>query len=76
MDGVREARGFSQEGVKELFDGRVHLSAKALELGLIDAIGDLSEVVAEMREIIGPSESSQQEVMARARANINISKSI
>lgn len=36
---VRKGRGLSADETRELADGRVHVAAKALKLGLIDAVG-------------------------------------
>jgi protease-4 len=43
------------ERVAELADGRVYLASRALELGLIDGIGDIEESVARLSELAGIS---------------------
>lgn len=42
---VREGRGFSEAKATDLFDGRVHMAGKALELGLIDRIGSFESAI-------------------------------
>ena len=43
---VSERRGISADAVKEIADGRVFIGEKALETGLIDAIGGELEAIA------------------------------
>ncbi|TWE13813.1 signal peptide peptidase SppA [Prauserella muralis] len=44
---VRERRGDRLSDAEELFSGDVWLGAKALELGLVDGVGNLRDVLAE-----------------------------
>ncbi|WAL65488.1 S49 family peptidase [Amycolatopsis cynarae] len=47
VDWVKQRRGDRLAGTEELFTGDVWLGAKALELGLVDGLGNLREVIAE-----------------------------
>jgi signal peptide peptidase SppA len=47
VDWVKERRGSRLSDGEDLFTGDVWLGAKALELGLIDGVGNLREVIAE-----------------------------
>ncbi|TVT62935.1 S49 family peptidase [Amycolatopsis rhizosphaerae] len=47
VDWVKERRGGRLADTEELFTGDVWLGAKALELGLVDGLGNLREVIAE-----------------------------
>jgi protease-4 len=42
---VAQGRGLSKDAVNEIAQGRVWTGAKALELGLVDRIGDLSDAI-------------------------------
>ena len=46
---VARGRGMSESAVAELADGRVHMAADAVELGLVDGIGSFGDVVSELR---------------------------
>lgn len=50
VDAVAKARGIDAERAKQLADGRVHLAAAALELGLIDEIVDEASLFTSLRE--------------------------
>lgn len=53
---VAEGRGLSEEGVRELADGRVYTGAQAKQMGLVDELGNLPraiELAAEMGGIVG-----------------------
>jgi protease-4 len=45
VDGVAQGRGLPEDRVRELAQGRVYLGSEAAELGLVDGIGGLEEVV-------------------------------
>jgi protease-4 len=45
VEAVAEERGFSVSEVKEMADGRVYTGRQALDLGLIDKIGDFQDAV-------------------------------
>lgn len=47
---VMSARGFTAEQMQALADGRVHMAEDALQLGLIDSISTLDEVLAALSE--------------------------
>lgn len=48
---IVEGRGLSEERVRELADGRIYTGSQALELGLIDALGDLDDAIAAARDL-------------------------
>jgi protease-4 len=53
---VAERRNLPQKKIKEIADGRVYTGKQALELGLVDELGNLSEAVdlaAELGGIVG-----------------------
>jgi len=53
IDAVAEGRGMPREKVLELADGRVYTGRQALELGLIDALGNLSDAIELAAELGG-----------------------
>lgn len=50
VDAVAKSRGIDAERARQLADGRVHLAAAALELGLIDEIADEASLFDSLRE--------------------------
>ncbi len=50
---VAEGRGMEEEEVRALADGRVYNGRQALELGLIDALGDLDAAIQKAGEMGG-----------------------
>ena len=50
---VGESRGMSPEAVDKIAQGRVWIGSHALELGLVDELGDLDDAVASAAEIAG-----------------------
>ncbi|MDO6476357.1 signal peptide peptidase SppA [Alteromonas sp. 1_MG-2023] len=50
---VGESRGISPEAVDKIAQGRVWIGSQALELGLVDELGDLDDAVASAAEIAG-----------------------
>ena len=50
---VAEGRELSIERVKEIADGRIYSAKQALEVDLIDGIGDFHSAVADMQEVYG-----------------------
>ncbi len=46
LQGVADGRGMSVEDVRKVAQGRVWTGKKALELGLVDRIGDLKDAIA------------------------------
>ncbi|AYA64212.1 signal peptide peptidase SppA [Alteromonas sp. RKMC-009] len=50
---VGESRGMSPEAVDKIAQGRVWIGSQALELGLVDELGDLDDAVASAAEIAG-----------------------
>lgn len=56
---VREARpGISEADFKEVTDGRVVTGRRAMEVGLVDALGDLDDGFAKAKELAGLSDAS------------------
>ena len=53
VDRVAKARGMTSERVRELATGEVWLGTKALDLGLVDEIGDLERAVEIAAEMAG-----------------------
>ncbi|MDW8101031.1 MAG: signal peptide peptidase SppA [Anaerolineae bacterium] len=50
---VAEGRSMGMEQVRALADGRVYSGQQALELGLVDALGDLQQAIDKARELGG-----------------------
>jgi protease-4 len=50
---VAESRGMPYEEVKKLADGRIFTGRKALELGLVDELGNLEDAIALAGELAG-----------------------
>jgi protease-4 len=57
VDVIVEGRGLSREQVLEIADGRIYTGKQALDLGLIDAFGNLDAAVAGARELAGIEEA-------------------
>ncbi|MEM9346023.1 MAG: signal peptide peptidase SppA [Planctomycetota bacterium] len=56
---VREARpGISGADFKEVTDGRVVTGRRALEVGLVDALGDLDDAFVKAKELAGLTDAS------------------
>ena len=53
VDVVAEGRGMAREDVLKLADGRVFTGAQAIELGLIDKLGNLQDTIALAAEMVG-----------------------
>jgi protease-4 len=53
VDVVVEGRGIKREDVLKLADGRVFTGAQAIELGLIDKLGNLQDAIALAAEMVG-----------------------
>jgi protease-4 len=53
VDVVVEGRGMKREDVLKLADGRVFTGAQAIELGLIDKLGNLQDTIALAAEMVG-----------------------
>lgn len=54
LDGVASGRRMSAEAVSAIADGRIHLAADALKMGLIDGIESFDQTVARMRANMKP----------------------
>ncbi len=50
---VAEGRGLSKEKVREIADGRVYTGKQAMELGLVDELGNLPEAIDQAAELGG-----------------------
>jgi protease-4 len=50
---VAEGRGLSEEKVREIADGRVYTGKQAMELGLVDDLGNLPEAIDRAAELGG-----------------------
>lgn len=65
---VREGRpGMEQDAIRKAADGRVYTAQQALELGLIDGILYLDDVIAEAKKTVGGDPSVV--LIARSRRN-------
>jgi len=53
LERVSNGRNMTKEAVNEVAQGRVWSGADALELGLVDALGNLDEAIAEAAEMAG-----------------------
>lgn len=60
---VGKGRSLNAEQMQELADGRVHIAADALALGLIDAVGTLDETVASARA--GKRSSARERALSK-----------
>lgn len=70
VDDVAEGRNLDRERVLEIADGRVYTGAQALELGLVDELGnftDAVELAAELAEIRGKPELAYPPRVGRFR---------
>ncbi|PCJ52635.1 MAG: signal peptide peptidase SppA [Planctomycetota bacterium] len=56
LDRVAEGRGLHRDFVHEIAQGRVWTGARALELGLIDELGDLDAAIEKCASLIGTEE--------------------
>ena len=69
MEAVESGRGMPRSQVKSLFDGRVHLAADALKLGLIDKVQSFEGAIADLTAVLPDSVSDEAVAMERVRAN-------
>ena len=53
LDVVAESRGMTRDEVHDIAQGRVYTGARAIELGLVDVIGDLDRALAIAAEMAG-----------------------
>jgi len=53
LEAVAQSRGLAIDDVKKFSDGRVILGGQAVQLGLVDGIGDLREAAKAVFEILG-----------------------
>jgi len=56
LDRVAEGRGMDRDQVHEIAQGRVWTGARALELGLVDGLGDLDVAIGKCANLIGTEE--------------------
>jgi protease-4 len=59
---VAEGRGLSEETVRSFADGRVFSGAQALELGLVDLLGDEETARREAARLVGLDEERSKPV--------------
>jgi len=59
---VAEARQLSRDDVARFADGSVYLGSRALELGLVDALGDRQDAIAAAAELAGLAEGQYRAV--------------
>lgn len=66
MDAVADGRGIDRKTVDAMADGRVHIASKALDMGLIDGVSTVDDVVAMMQnDIEKDSLAERQENIAQ-----------
>ena len=53
VGGIAEARGMTEDDVRELFDAGPYLGQEAVDTGLVDAVMYEYEVYAQLRETLG-----------------------
>ncbi|NJM05105.1 signal peptide peptidase SppA [Candidatus Gracilibacteria bacterium] len=58
VDVIAAGRNMPRERVIELADGRIYTGKQALDLGLIDAIGNLDEAIAGAKELAGLTDAT------------------
>ena len=63
VEGVADARGLSEERVREIGEGRVYAGRRARELGLVDEVGTLDQTIAEARRIAGIPDDVEVEIV-------------
>ena len=64
---VAKGRGMKLPAVRAIADGRVHLAAKAMELGLIDGIQSIDETIKTISKAIRNVGSSRERAEVRLR---------
>ncbi|NJP05541.1 MAG: signal peptide peptidase SppA [Chloroflexaceae bacterium] len=57
VDVITEGRNMDREEVLRLADGRIYTGQQAMELGLIDELGNLDDSIAASKELAGLSEA-------------------
>jgi len=57
LQGVKKGRNMPIERVRELADGRLHIAAKALSLGLIDGVETIDDSVENLRRAVREQEN-------------------
>ncbi len=67
LQAIKQGRQMSLSAVKKLADGRVHIAAKAKELGLIDAVESLDETVDRLRKVVRKQTSQTRATSQRLR---------
>lgn len=53
VDAVTTSRGLERESVSKIADGRIFSGQQALELGLVDSIGNLADAVDVAKKLVG-----------------------
>ena len=53
VDAVAEGRGMKREEVLKIADGRIFTGAQAIELGLVDRLGNLQDAISIAGEMVG-----------------------
>lgn len=72
LKAVSRGRGMSMAEVREVADGRVHIAANAMAMGLIDAVSTVDEALAFIRNDLNKARASQRKMavsMAQARGD-------
>lgn len=67
IQAVIDGRKMQRSHVEQLFDGRVHISSKAMELGMIDQIISFEEAVSNFEVAIAPDETDAELLRTRLK---------
>lgn len=67
VDVVAEGRNMSREEVMELADGRIFSGRMAMELGLVDSLGNYNDAIAKAAELAGLDDGYEVREMRKAR---------
>ena len=68
LTGVASGRKMSAESVAAIADGRIHLAADALKMGLIDSVESFDQTVARMRAAMKPVTKPKGKAMSESVA--------
>ena len=72
LDAVSEGRKMEIAQVAAIADGRVHLAAKAKEMGLIDAVSDFETAFRSFSESVSPGSSSPAMPVTRNEGDLHV----
>lgn len=73
LQGVGRGRGLNSEAVNAIADGRVHLAAEAMRIGLVDAVAAFDDCAADLIQATSPrlgARAETERVVAAMHSNI------